>query len=218
MKKLLAIGLVVILMFSMSIPAFAAENGGFLNSPSKNPAPEVTDKNHDDDDCDGEVIITPYKDRDELSDEAKDLIEKAYDDIAGTDDLTDLCDDIADIIKDKNIKSEDLAVSDLFDVDITGCDEEHHNVTLDVDTADNFVALMQIDEDGKWSIVKDAKLVDGKLVFKLDFFSPLAIVVNKDKTSPQTHDNTLLYIYAAVMLVSAAAVLVLVKVSKSKEN
>ena len=219
MKKLLAIGLVVILMFSMSIPAFAAENGGFLSSPSKKPAPDVITNEHEDNGgCDGEIIITPYKDRDKLSEEAKDLIEKAYDDIAGTDDLTELCEELADLIKDKKIDAEDLAVIDLFDVDLIGCDEEPHVVTLDADTLKNYVGVMQMDENGKWNVVEGAKIVNGKLVLTLKSFSPLAIVATKEQTSPQTHDNTLLFIYAAVMAVSAAAVLVLVKVSKSKAN
>jgi len=143
MKKVLAICLMMVMIVSLSATAFAAPDG-FASSPSGNPAPIVISFTASDEDCTAQLVITPYSDRDELSDVILALFEKAYDTIAESDDLTELNEELAKIATEKGIDGKDLAVSDLFDIHVTGCDyhEEHRDfdIILAADTLSHFVA------------------------------------------------------------------------------
>ncbi len=222
MKKVLAIFLMTVMVFAASVNTFAA--GAFLNSPSGNPAPELVSFDFESDDCTAELVITPYAERSELDDAAKALMEKAYDDIAGTDDLTKLNKDLEKLAKDKNVKGKDLAVSDLFDISPEGCQEHdgHYScdIVLDADTLDRFVALIHMNENGEWVLVDDAKVTNNgeHLEFTVDALTPFAIVVDTSSDSPQTGDSGKLYIYAGMMLVSALAIAVVVVKSKKQRG
>ena len=221
MKKLLAICFAVLLVASMSFQVFA--EGGFVISPSKKPAPEVDTFEPSDDECTAELIITPYKDRDQLPEDRKDRIEEAYDEISDSDDLTDLIDDLKDLADKKNIDGKDLAVSDLFDARTEGCDNNHDqhspfDVVLEADTLSNFVGLAYKDENGKWILVEGATVVNGDhLKFKTDGFGPFAIIVDASKQGPsQTGDETMIGLYIAIMAVSAVAIVILVVKTKKQ--
>ena len=115
MKKVVAICLMMVMVLSMSVNVFAAP-GGFVSSPSGNPAPEVVIFAPSDDDCKGRLVVTAYGDRHDLSEALREMLEKAYDSIVNSDDLTKLNAELAKIAADRNIASTDLAVSDLFDI------------------------------------------------------------------------------------------------------
>lgn len=222
MRKLLAICLAIMMVAGMSVTAFAA-SGSFMDSPSGKPAPEVVEFDSDSDDCTAELVVTPYSERDELPDDKEKLLEDAYDDIVGTDDLTELNDDLKELAKDKDIDGEDLAVSDLFNLHDEGCDENHDehspfDVVLEADTLNNFVGLLYMDEDGKWHLVKGAEVVNGNhLKFVTDAFGPFAIVVDGSKKTPsQTGDDSLIGLYIAVMAISAVAIVVIAVKSKKQ--
>jgi len=184
MKKLLAICLMVVMVVSMSATAFAATDG-FVSSPSGNAAPGLVSFKSSDEDCTATLNITPYGDRHDISDTLRNMLEKAYEDIAGSTDLTKLNPDLSKIAADKNIDGKDLAVSDLFDIHAAGCDyhEEHadFDIILDAATLKGFVGLLHMNKDEKWEFVDNAKVVNNgeHLKFSVDFMM-------RNKRNPKT--------------------------------
>ena len=223
MKKLLAILLAMLVVASMSINVFAAP-GGFVKSPSKNMAPIFVDFSPKDEDCTSTLIITGYGDKNKLPQNMQDLMNDAYQSIIGSGELTKLLTELEAYVQQHNIDGKNLAISDLFNMYTDGCDNhEGHkefDVTLGADTLKNFVGLMFMDENGKWHWVADAKVVnDGKnLQFTGMGSGAYAIVVDTtDGTSAGTGDSSIIVICAAVMAVSAAAlVFVLIKGKKQE--
>lgn len=218
MKKLLVICCVVLMLLSMNAVAFAAP-GSFVSSPTGNRAPSVVEFKAPEN-CTAQLVITPYGDRDELSDFLQQLIQKAYNTVRGTEDLTTLNADLAQLAKTLKIKGSDLAVSDLFDIHMTGCDyhEEHRvfDITLSSDMLHNFVGLLHMNANGEWELIKDAKVVNGEhLTFSVDAFSPFAIVVEEEGAA-DTGENNRTWLYITVMAVSAAAMLFVWKASKKQ--
>lgn len=225
MKKVLAISLTVLMIICMSFSVCAA-TGEFVKSPSNNGAPTLVSGKCQAEGCDAELIITPFKNRDELPDELCDLIEKAYKEIANSKNIADLFPGLSAIAKNKDIPQANLAVSDLFDIRYIRCEEhsEHgyFDIVIESDTFKNFVALAHLSNDG-WEIIDDAEVkeVDGEyhLTFSVDDFSPFAVVVDAGSVvdkNPPTGDNYNVYFYAALMAVSAFAVLILIKKNKKQ--
>lgn len=224
MKKVLAIYLVMLMVLTMSVSVFAAP-GSFVSSPSGNPVPRIVNFNPRNDACAAQLIITAYADRPMLPDALRALMEQAYNDIAGTNDLTSLNADLAKIAKNKNMDTTKLAVSDLFDLHMVGCDyHEGHtyfDITLEADTLDRYVALLHMNKNGEWELVEDAKVENNgdHLTFSVEGFSPFAIVVDTsvDVDDPETGDNSMIQVYATIMVISAlAAVVILVKGKKQR--
>jgi hypothetical protein len=148
-------------------------------------------------------------------------MEDAYNDIVNSDKLTDLNKELEDAAKDKGINGKDLAVGDLFNLGCKGCSDhdkhEKYKVSLDVEGLDRFVGVIYRDENGDWQWVKDAKVENGKLHFTGEGYHPYAVVLDNSKPKPPagTGDIEIIAICAAVMAVSAAAlVIVLVKGKK----
>ncbi len=225
MKKSLAFCLTIIMVMSISVTAFAVPNG-FLVSPSGNPAPGVVTFDPKDDDCTASLIITPYGDRHDLPDDLREIFEEAYEQIVGADDIADLNDDLKKVAEDKNIDSENLAVSDLFNLHAIGCDihDDHYgfDIVLEADTLNRFVGLVQLNSNGEWELITNAQVIKNgnHLKFTVDYLSPLAIIIDttiySDKT-PQTGDNSMVDTYAILMALSALAIVfVLVKGKKQK--
>ena len=179
MKKVLVICLTVVFMMSMTLTAFAA-TGGFVSSPSGNPAPEKVEFKPADEDCTATLVITPYSEKQELSEAIKTMMETAYTAIKGSTDISTLSADLAKIAKDAKIKGTDLAVSDLFDIHVTGCDyHDGHtdfDIVLSADSLKNFVALLHMNKNGEWEVVEDAKVIKNgeHLAFSVDSFSPFS--------------------------------------------
>ena len=226
MKKVLAICLMIVMVVSMSVTSFAAPDG-FVSSPSGNPAPTVVDFDPSNDNCTGWLVITPYGDKEDLSDVLRSLLEKAYNDIVNSDDLTKLNAELAKIAADKNIEGKNLAVSDLFDIHVTGCDyHDGHfgfNITLDADKLSGFVGLLHMNKNGEWELVADAKVVNNNenLQFSVDSLSPFAIVVDTTidgGDAPQTGDNSMIYIYVILMAASALALVTILLKNKKQRS
>lgn len=216
MKRVLAICLALAVLSCLSITAFA-DPGSFVKSPSYNDAPEVEKFDPADDGCTAQLIITPYSKRDTLPEDRKDRIEDAYKEIVGTDDLTDLSKALEDLAKEKGIDGNRLAVSDLFDARIEGCQihEDHigYEIILEMDTLEGFVGLMGMDENGNWILIEAEVINDGtQLRFSVEsLHSPLAVVVDTGETadSPFTGDSPMIFVYAIIMAISALAVVVI---------
>lgn len=224
MKKVVAICLMMVMVLSMSVNVFAAP-GGFVSSPSGNPAPTVVEVELNNAEFTGSLVVKAYGDRHDLPDALLTTFEKAYNDIVNSDDLTKLNAELAKIASDKDINSADLAVSDLFDIHVTGYDNhgEHveFEITLDADTLDRFVGLLHMNKNGVWELVADAEVVnDGEhLKFSVDSFSPFAIVVNTGVDTPDappTGDNSMIHIYVIIMAISAIAIIVIAVKSKKQ--
>ena len=223
MKKVLAICLAVVMAVGMSFSAFAAP-GSFLKSPSKNPAPTIQGfVPHAG--CEARLVITPYINRSTLPEDLKVLIEYAYSTIAGTNNLTTLNAALAALAAEKGIDPTDLAVSDLFDIHVEGCNlhDGHigHDIIIGADTLDRFVGLLHMNKDGVWEFVSGAEVInDGKsLSFTVDTFSPCAIVVDTSSSSdePGTGDNSMILLYSLVMVASATVIIVLAAKSKKQK-
>lgn len=218
MKKVMAICLMMVLVVSMSVTAFAAPDT-FVSSPSKNLAPEVVEGKNEDDDCTATLVITAYADRHELPEEVRLQIEKAYEEIAKAADLTLLNSDLKKVADEVGVKAENLSISDLFDINYENCgdheDHGHFDIVLKADTLKHFVGLLHL-KDGDWELVKNAEVkeVNGELhlVFAVEDFSPFAIVVDNSKeqgVSPETGDDSNIHLYVLIMAVSALAIVVI---------
>ena len=223
MKKVLVICLVMLMVAILGVTAFAAPNG-FVSSPSGNAAPDVESFEPSDEDCTATLVVTPYGDKHELSKTLQAMLDAAYNSIVNADDLTSLNDDLAKIVKDRNLDSKKLAVSDLFDIHVAGCDyhEEHvdFDVTLSADTLSHFVALLHMNKDGEWELVADARVAnnDEHLIFSVESFSPFAIVIDTSASSPDTGDSAMIYVGAMAASAVAFVVLLVVINRKKKEN
>lgn len=224
MKKLLVICLTVIMVTGMSVSAFAAPNG-FASSPSGVPAPELISFTPSDEDCTAKLVITPYDDKQELPQELHDLMNKAYNTITTSDDLTKLNADFATLVKNKKLGTKNLAVGELFDIHVTGCvyHEEHvdFDIVLSAETLSHFVALLHMNKDGVWELVSDAKVINNgdHLSFSVDAFSPFAIVVDTSSqiTAPETGDSSNVRLYIAIMAACAVALIVVSVIRKKNK-
>ncbi len=222
MKKILAVCLALVMVASAAFLAFA--QGGFVSSPSGNPAPVIIEVVYDDGSCNPRIVVTPYSEREDLDEKREKDINDAYDEIAANEDLTKLCEALAAVAASKNIPVGDLAVSDLFDV--TAYHNGDHDycgtirITLSAETIKNFVALLHRSSDKGWEVVPDVivNTVANTIEFSAVDFSPFAVVVD---TSAENLPNTgeALYIPAIAMFVSAVAlVFVLVSLKKNKQE
>lgn len=223
MKKVMAICLTLVMVMSLGIAAFAAP-GSFISSPSMNKAPVLISYENESSDCTAKLILTAYADRKTLPENLCAMIEKAYDMIVGTDDLSTLNSGVADLAKDAGVKVTALSVSDLFDLRYVDCSNHDlhgsFRIVIESETLENFVCLLHY-YNGEWSIVDSAKVTNnGKyLEFTAKEFSPFAIVVKTDAenvTPPYTGDNSAIFICSVVMAISVTTIVVLLATSKKR--
>lgn len=227
MKKILTACLALVMVMTMSITVFAAP-GGFLSSPSGKLAPDLVDYSNSSDDCEAELVLTPYANRGSLPDPLRINFESAYNSIANTNNISNLNSDLTKIVQELNLSSDDLGISDFFNIHSKNCDihEDHGAFTIKLkpETLENFVALMRYDGE-KWVIVEGAKILsDGMhLTFASKELGPFSIVVNTadskltDTDSPQTGDS-FPWIYVILIAVSVAGLAVVaVLYTKSKK-
>lgn len=223
MKKAFAIVLAMVLTLTLSVSVCAAP-GKFVKSPSNNAAPTLISFERGSEDCTADLIITPYNERNKLPAELKTLLEKAYSEIASSDDLTKLNADLADLAAAQKIAGTNLKVSDLFDIRYEGCtnhDETHtFTIVLGADTLRRFVGLLHMNLNGEWELIDNAKVINNgeALSFTVNDFSPFAIVVDTSESgdSPVTGISTDIVIYGALMVISALAIVVLVVSNKKR--
>lgn len=244
MKKLLAIGLMVAMFLSLGISAFAA-NGGFVSSPSKQTAPQLImciGKNESGE-VEVNISITAFGDRDKLHEEARQIMEDAYTAIMETPNVVDLntsvkaaieniLDKMNKIIADENegkvaeqVKAENLAISDFFDIsDAVKDGATHYSFIIDPETLNNFVCLLHYC-DGDWHVVDNAKVSENgeHLEFSVNSLSPFAIVVDTaavEVEEPQTNNNNVRIIaicaIAAGLVLGGVAIVTVIQLKKRK--
>lgn len=227
MKKILALGMVIAVVLSMGITAFANGNGSFVISPSANGAPVLME-----DQSSANIKIVAYRDRhDELSDDHVDHFEDAYDSIASMSKMADAVPELSEIAESVNVKLEDLAVSDLFFVALDDGAEhpadEKFNVKFQAKTLGNYVCLLHF-YDGIWHIVPNTELLGtDMLAFEADNLGPYAIVVSTGDAPvyPEAPgpDNTtspwlIVGIVTAVLAAGAGASLIIIVIVKKKRK
>ena len=229
MKKLLVVCLVLVMIASMTLVAFA-DPGSFITSPSIKPGPEIIGFEPRDSECTAVLVITPFGERLELSPVLRGLLDKAYQQISTSDDLTKLNADLAAVAAAQGIEGTMLKVSELFDIHTEGCDyHEGHvdfDITLSADALSRFVGLLHMTIDGEWELISDAQVTHNgeHLQFSVEAFSPFAIVVdttdgfNGDDNAPDTGDHSKIYLYSTLMAVSAVALVVVLVKGKKQSN
>ena len=223
-KKILTVIALSLLALSMSLSAFAADNGSFIQSPSANQAPELVEGGSDDHDCDEPLIITAYADRDQLPEDLRKAIEDVYTRISNTKNLTALCPALKELANKKNIPTANLEVSELFDIrDVHADADGTFDIVLKSETLENFVGLLHY-TDNKYELIENAKVTkkDGEyhLTFSTDGLSPFAVVVDTGAELPAPSDNSGLAIGILTIVVvaeSAALIAILVKTIVSKK-
>lgn len=214
MKKTFALVVTVILMLSACIPAFAV-NGSFTGSPSNNSDPVLVDFSTTVSGFNGNLVITPYKNRNNLSAANKEKLETSYKQIAEATDLSVIVPDIKSVAANAKVEVKDLAVSDLFFADVEGnavvSESGKYTVTVKCDSLNKFVALLCYN-DGKWTTVNDAKVdSNGNLVFTTEVLGAFATVLSTEGSGavkPQTGEK-FPWVYVVIAGASAAALVVL---------
>lgn len=224
MKKAFISVVAIIMVCFMSVSVFAT-NGGFMSSPSANRAPELVEvewENGGEEDFD--VRVTSYSDRHLLPQSASDALEQEYDNIRNSNDLTELCPDLTDVIANSGVSADDLAVSDLFNVgyaDGKNVKNGKGTFVLKSDNLENFVALLCF-VDGEWKVVKGATVDGQNLTFKANLKgdTPFAIVVSggSDKKSPATFDSNNVALWVVISATTMALLVVLVAKTKKNER
>ena len=200
MKKILSCLLVVMLLCSLSVAAFA---DNFVSSVANAGAPEVAEAAQSDG-SDGKALIgiTPMDEEDKLPEELKADMDAAFDSLDKAADLAAVNDELKAAAADQSI-----AVSDLFDVRVLeeGTVSFPLTITLKDKNLDNFVALLHY-VDGAWQWV-DAEVDGDSLTFTVDSLSPFAIIVAVDEATSANTGDTVPYgfIIGAVVLAGAAA-------------
>ena len=188
MKKLTSLLLVALMLVSVGTVAYAE----FVPSIGEKPAPDLVDDGLD---CDDEsaIIIVPLSD-DNASDELKDLYDELKEN--GTDNLPG--------------GLEDPVVRDLFEVkpDCEHAEKEIENgidftFDPDLDEDDPFVVLGYV--RGAWRELPARRNADGTITVTLDFYGPVAILVN-GKSTPVTGDPATIALWATLALVSFALI------------
>lgn len=200
MKKIISCLLVVMLLCSLSVAAFA---DNFVSSVANAGAPEVAEATQaDGSDAKALIVVTPYEDKDKLSEEKQAEIDDAFDSLANAEDLAAVNDELKEAAGDQSV-----AVSDLFDISLTGEGEVSFPLTIGLKdkNLDNFVALIHF-VDGEWQWV-DAEVDGEALNFAVDSLSPFAIIVAVDEASSAKTGDTVPYgfIIGAVVLAAGAA-------------
>lgn len=205
MKKLVSVVLAIVLAMTMCVSVLAAPNG-FVESPSNQKGPEIVDGDN--------IVVTPFGDRDELPDDVRDALEEAYNDILNADNIGDLSEALEDFANELNVPVKNLVVSELFDLSYESGEQGSDGkltVTLKDDSFKDFFGLIKY-ENGKWTLVEDAKLNGDKLTFTAGKLpAPFAIVVNPDGGDigaddevPATGDTT--NVLGAVAICAASVV------------
>lgn len=223
MKRIIALLMTVVLVFAMSVPAFAAP-GAFIASPSGIPAPTLVDYKPLSPDCNGKLVITPWSDRHTLDDATRAVLEQAYADIVGLNTVDG--DPLLPVMKafeeSHGLNHDDLGVGALFDISVYNC--THHEphegfiVTLKPEVWGDIVGVIHLSENG-WEMIEDTMDdANQTITFTATSLSPFAIVYNTNPDAPITGDSSNMWIYITLMVVSVAALGAIGYNLKKREN
>lgn len=226
MKKFIVISAAVILTMMLCISSFAAPSG-FVESPTGK-SPVLVSYENSDSNCKAYLVVTPYADRNTLSDEKKGEIETAYNNIVdGNADYTAALEALSAKL---GIPVSRLAVSELFDVSYyeDGGHTEHGTFTITVNAKSlaNFAGLLCYN-NGQWTVVDGSFANGNDLTFSSTELGQFAIVLDtgdvaaettqpgNSTNTPATGDsNTALWIWGSVAVVALVAIVIICVKSK----
>ena len=207
--EVIVLFLAVLLVLSLSSAICMAD--GFVFSPSQKGAPELVSAENVSEDCEADLFITAYADRDSLPDEVVEKFEYAYDVVLGKKEDIGFKELLARVAAERGIDVNDLAVSDFFDISCSDCQgHDNHSefdIVLKASALENFVCLLHY-YNGTWTVVDNAEVTQNgeHLEFKEEEFSPFLIVVNTGSTSVDPSDDTSSRgIWLAVLVVALLA-------------
>lgn len=248
MKKVLISIMTVALVAALTAPVYAT----FTPSAETKAAPEVIDQADGiaaiitdaatgaqvKDVINRELVITPVaKKQDAPTAGITQNLDRAETQIKRAEELTDLTPDLREALDEakqdalassaiQNVRIDDLAVSDLFDVTylVNGKETpigEGNKITFTIKTnltKDETFFVMHNYKDNEWEMVEDVKLADnGNLTITVDSLSPFAIIVDKTAyltpdpagpSSPKTGEMpNYAYLASTVALLTCAAFL-----------
>ena len=210
MKRVSMFCLTLLMIAALVVPAFAAN--AFVSSPSGKTAPTIVTVTPDSEDCEAEIVITAYGDRSNLSEEARALLEKAYEQIANAAPGTDFYAILDELAKSLKLSASDLAVSDLFDIDTTHCaDHDNHGgftITIKVADAGKLAGMLHFKQIEQWENceILDLDVEAGTLTFHGTEFSPFALVVTTGDAVVDTDGGSNLWWIILLIVVGVAAV------------
>lgn len=247
MKKWISVVLAVLMMTAMMLPVAAATED-FVPSIEIKPGPGVVEKPGEDGSItvgeivmpdgsvvpvpEGALIITPYAEKDDASEETKSALEEAFSELSDATSLDQLVSDLKDVLKqlDPDVDVEDLVVTDLFHVEVIGEYSDYIaqggvlKITYEV-TDDFIVSLIKTDA---WKTLFGDSFVDngdGTITVSMSSGNIVAFLKNvatidvdpdnPGQSSPVTGDNTAMFMMIAVAFVGAA-VLFFVAAKKQK--
>lgn len=174
---------------SIGVRADVIIEGGELILDGKASSMMITEE----DGCYTEVVVTPYVYKETIeSNDSRDLIEIAYQQILHTPRVVDLDpEEITKIAHSLGVEIDDLVIRDLFDITKyhrtvsfahdEGLHQKYIEITLKTQTLKDFVCLLHY-KDNKWNVVDSARVIidENHLYLSIDELSPFAIVVATD--------------------------------------
>jgi hypothetical protein len=218
MKKFLAVAFALLLIATTNTVAFAA--GSFVSSPTGQNAPVLVEFDNESEECEAEVKITAYSDREALSEEAKNDLVEAYEAIAGAEDIGTLSADIAAVADKLGLSSKALVVSDLFDVSYSNCDvhQAHRGFTITIKptSVENFAAILHY-EDAEWEVI-EGSVENGEIVFFTESLSPFAIMVYEGTPVEQPSDNVSPWFVSFLLLILLLVIALIVWLTSKKKK
>ena len=216
MKKMICLLAALAMMFTLFIPAFAAEDD-FVPSISYKDSPEVNDAQMNGEKADECIVITSLKGAEEkttdISQDDRDLLLDVYEQIVAGDMVIPT--------------PEDYIVRELLDIswEQIGCVESDHpheeehkkdgvvvkiNFSMSIKPEDELLVFAF--HNGQWDPVEVLELgADGSVVCLFEHFCPVAFCVKSEKNIDPTGDISAegLMLWFVLLGVSAAAVVVM---------
>lgn len=248
MKKFMACLMAIVMMATLSVSALAAESD-FVPSVEMKPGPEIVDQVIDGVPGkavivlpdgrevvvpEGAIVITPISKKDEADDDTKKELEDAFDKIVNADSLEELIDGLQGLLGQiaDGTDAEDLIVTDLFHVDLTGdyakYIDEGGQLRIKLKASDDLLALLQQNGD-EWEMLHGDLFVDNGdgtytlIINKLGVYAFVRDVVagsvdydDPAQSSPQTGDMLwVVMLISGLLAVSASFCFVMAKKQKA---
>ena len=195
MKKITALFISVMMVVALAIPVFA--EGAYMDSITAKPAPEIVgegdvigdviDNGNDEGDIhSGDIIITPYVDKDELDDEARANLDEAFSRIRSGN--MDYPKGMEDILGGKPV------AKDLFDVDVIDEDllkdievGKEIRFTLNIGIGAGEPVVVASFVDGEWIMATETiNNGDGTITVTLSKIGTIGVFVKGEETVEPT--------------------------------
>lgn len=225
MKRVFSLLVVLALCLSMAIPAFATENP-FVPSIGYKDGPEIIEGEQEDKDVTDCLIVTTIKEAEEkstdITQEDRDLLLEVYEELTEGDMTLPIeCDyEIRDLV-DVSYKNEDCRQKEDHGNKPEKLKEEGVTVTItfDMGLCPREVIEVYVYIDGQWIAVENVvNNGDGTLTVEFEDICPVAFVKTLCSAAP-TGDaaRNQLVLFAGLMAISAAAIVVLVCLKAKKK-